>query len=70
MAIDVAVVGAGPNRLAAASPFHRRFGLAGHGVDLMRPEIVYAHPFDGNRAGPAPEDFDRTCDVLGTDAPR
>ncbi|MBB5852946.1 phytoene desaturase family protein [Amycolatopsis umgeniensis] len=56
--------------LAAASPFFRWFDLAAHGVDLLRPEIAYAHPLDGNRAGLAYEDLDRTCDALGTDGPR
>jgi len=56
--------------MAAASPFFRWFDLAGHGVDLLRPEIAYAHPIDGSRAGLAYEDLDRTCDVLGTDGPR
>lgn len=56
--------------LAAASPFFRWFGLAGHGVELLRPEIAYAHPLGGGRAGLAYEDLDRTCDALGADGPR
>ncbi|MEV7551434.1 NAD(P)/FAD-dependent oxidoreductase [Amycolatopsis sp. NPDC089917] len=56
--------------MAAASPFFRWFDLAGHGVDLLRPEIAYAHPIDRSRAGLAYEDLDRTCDALGTDGPR
>ncbi|WP_410655330.1 phytoene desaturase family protein [Amycolatopsis sp. lyj-112] len=56
--------------MAAASPFFRWFGLAERGVELLRPEIAYAHPLDGGRAGLAYEDLDRTCDALGVDGPR
>src|ERR1700689_4779776 len=36
--------------LAVASPFFRRFDLAGRGVALARPEVEFAHPLDGGRA--------------------
>lgn len=56
--------------MAAASPFFRWFGLAGHGVELLRPEVAYAHPLDGGRAGLAYADLDRTCENLGVDGAR
>ncbi len=37
--------------LALASPFFRRFDLEAHGVRLLEPEVQYAHPLDGGRAG-------------------
>ncbi len=53
--------------MAAASAFFRWFDLAGHGVELLQPEIAYAHPLDGGRAGLAYADLDRTCENLGRD---
>src|ERR1022692_1752338 len=37
--------------LAAASPFFLGTDLAPRGVRLLMPEIPYAHPLDGGRAG-------------------
>jgi phytoene dehydrogenase-like protein len=52
--------------LAWASPFFRSLNLAER-VDLMTPEISYAHPLDGGAAGLAYADLDRTVDSLGRD---
>ncbi|GAA3737197.1 NAD(P)/FAD-dependent oxidoreductase [Spinactinospora alkalitolerans] len=56
--------------MAAASRFFREFDLAGRGVELLQPEIGFAHPLDGGRAGLAYRDLDRTCDRLGADGAR
>src|SRR5437763_3443848 len=37
--------------LALASPFFRRFSLDARGVRFAQPEVVFAHPLDGGRAG-------------------
>ncbi|MBB4962183.1 phytoene desaturase family protein [Micromonospora polyrhachis] len=55
--------------MALASPFFRAFDLAAHGVELLQPEIAYAHPLDGGRAGLAWRDLDRTVEGLGVDGP-
>ncbi|MGW7456478.1 phytoene desaturase family protein [Streptomyces sp. NPDC054797] len=56
--------------MAAASQFFREFDLAARGVELLQPEISYAHPLDGTRAGLAFRDLDATCEHLGHDGPR
>lgn len=56
--------------MAAASRFFREFDLAARGVRLLQPEIGYAHPLDGGRAGLAHRDLDVTCELLGTDGKR
>ncbi|WP_200261923.1 NAD(P)/FAD-dependent oxidoreductase [Streptomyces sp. HSG2] len=53
--------------MAAASGFFRSFDLASRGVELIRPEISYAHPLDGGRAALAHHDLDATCAGLGRD---
>lgn len=58
---------AGAHPLALASPVFRAFDLAAHGVDLLAPEVSYAHPLDGGRAGLAWRDLDRTVAGLGRD---
>ncbi|MFF8958060.1 phytoene desaturase family protein [Streptomyces sp. NPDC014894] len=55
--------------MAVASPFFREFGLAER-VDMLRPEISYAHALDGGRAALAHHDLDATCAGLGPDGPR
>ncbi|REJ05288.1 NAD(P)/FAD-dependent oxidoreductase [Microbacterium bovistercoris] len=52
---------------ALTSPFFRAFGMADL-VDWIRPEISYAHPLDGGRAGIAWRDLERTAEGLGVDA--
>ncbi|WP_327265374.1 NAD(P)/FAD-dependent oxidoreductase [Streptomyces sp. NBC_01232] len=56
--------------MAAASRFFREFDLAARGVELLHPEISYAHPMDGTRAGLAFRDLDATCRHLGPDGAR
>lgn len=55
---------------APASPFFAGFDLPARGVDLVVPEVSYAQPLDGGRAGIAWRDLDRTADGLGSDAGR
>ncbi|WP_218026021.1 phytoene desaturase family protein [Nocardia miyunensis] len=58
---------AGAHPMAVASPFFRAFDLAAQGVELLAPEISYAHPLDGGTAGLAWRDLDRTVAGLGRD---
>jgi phytoene dehydrogenase-like protein len=53
--------------MGIASPFFREFDLAAHGVEMLQPEVAYAHPLDGGRAGLAWRDLDRTVAGLGRD---
>lgn len=53
--------------MAAASPFFRAFDLTARGVRLNYPEVSYAQPLDGGRAGIAYRDLDRTVEGLGPD---
>lgn len=55
--------------MALASPFFRAFDLAAHGVEMLQPQVAYAHPLDGARAGLAWRDLGRTVDELGADGP-
>ncbi|WP_167305289.1 NAD(P)/FAD-dependent oxidoreductase [Rathayibacter sp. VKM Ac-2759] len=52
--------------MALASEFFRRFALDQR-IDLRVPEISYAHPLDGGRAGIAYRDIERTAGRLGRD---
>ena len=51
---------------ALSSPFFQAFGLAER-IDWLVPEISYAHPLDGGRAGIAWRDIERTATGLGVD---
>ena len=53
--------------LATSSPFFQAFDLAARGVDLRVPDLSYAQPLDGGRAGLAYQDLERTADGLGAD---
>lgn len=54
--------------LAIASGFFRRFGLESRGVRLLQPEIAFAHPLDGDRAGAVLPSLRDTATGLGEDA--
>ncbi|MFF1420484.1 phytoene desaturase family protein [Streptomyces sp. NPDC058280] len=56
--------------MAAASRFFREFDLSSRGVELLHPEVSYAHPLDDGRAGLAHRDLDTTCALLGPDGER
>ncbi|WP_406232571.1 phytoene desaturase family protein [Nocardia sp. NBC_01009] len=58
---------AGAHPMALASPFFRAFDLRAHGVELLVPQVSYAHPLDGGNAGLAWRDLDRTVYGLGRD---
>ena len=51
---------------ALASPVFRKLGLLDR-IDWIVPEMSYAHPLDGGRAGIAWRDLDRTVTGLGAD---
>ncbi|OLT48057.1 NAD(P)/FAD-dependent oxidoreductase [Cellulosimicrobium sp. CUA-896] len=51
--------------LAWASPFFEAFDLRARGVELVAPDVSYAHPLDGGRAGVAYQDVARTAERLG-----
>jgi phytoene dehydrogenase-like protein len=54
--------------LALASPFFRRFNLQARGVRVLEPDVQFAHPLDGGRAGFVVRSVDETADGLGADA--
>ncbi|PJJ71843.1 phytoene dehydrogenase-like protein [Diaminobutyricimonas aerilata] len=58
--------GSAVHPMAFASPFFRRLGIRDR-VEFVTPEVSYAHPLDGARAGLAYRDLDRAADVLGVD---
>ena len=51
---------------ALASPVFRKLGLLDR-IEWIVPEVSYAHPLDGGRAGIAWRDLDRTARGLGAD---
>ncbi|MFD5226378.1 phytoene desaturase family protein [Microbacterium sp. NPDC058342] len=54
--------------MALESRFFREFGLRDR-VEFAIPEVSFAHPLDGGRAGVAYRDLARTRDELGVDGP-
>ncbi|MGH2723800.1 MAG: phytoene desaturase family protein [Actinomycetota bacterium] len=54
--------------LAASSPLFRRLPLAGHGLELLQPEIPVAHPLDDGTAVALLRSVEDTAADLGTDA--
>lgn len=56
--------------MASASRFFREFDLAARGVELLQPDIGYAHPLHRGRAALAHRDLDVTCELLGPDGNR
>ena len=54
--------------MGLASPFFRAFDLGRRGVEMLQPDVAYAQPLDGGRAGLAWRDLDRTAEGLGPDA--
>ncbi|OJV61001.1 MAG: phytoene dehydrogenase [Cellulomonas sp. 73-145] len=51
--------------LAWASPFFAEFDLPARGVQLLAPEVSFAHPLDGGRAAVAYRDLSETAAGLG-----
>jgi phytoene dehydrogenase-like protein len=54
--------------LLVGSPFFDKFDLESHGATLVHPEVPFAHPLDGGRAGMLYRSLDETADALGADA--
>jgi phytoene dehydrogenase-like protein len=53
--------------LAGASPFFAGSDLAARGVTLLTPEVAFAHPLDGGRAGAVRGSVAQTAAALGPD---
>lgn len=54
---------------APTSPFFAEFDLDARGVELITPEVSYAQPLDGGRAGVAYRDIHRTAERLDAVGP-
>ena len=52
---------------APISPAFRSLPLAQHGLEWVRPPVMFAHPFDDGTAACAVHDIDRTGVALGPD---
>ncbi|ROS50234.1 NAD(P)/FAD-dependent oxidoreductase [Frigoribacterium sp. PhB24] len=59
-------VGSAVHPLALQSPFMSRFEMHKR-VDLVVPDVQFAHPLDGGRIGLAYRDLERTAESLGRD---
>ncbi|PPK97227.1 phytoene dehydrogenase-like protein [Kineococcus xinjiangensis] len=56
--------------MAVASPFFTAFDLRARGVELLEPEVQFAHPLDDGPAGLVLRDLDATAEGLGADGGR
>jgi phytoene dehydrogenase-like protein len=56
--------------MVSLSPFFAGFDLERHGVQLCVPEVAFAHPLDGGRAGAVMGTVADTAALLGADGPR
>ncbi|GAB7190206.1 NAD(P)/FAD-dependent oxidoreductase [Kineococcus sp. NUM-3379] len=56
--------------MAAASPFFQRFDPRARGVELLEPDVQFAHPLDDGPWGIALRDLDATAERLGPDGAR
>jgi phytoene dehydrogenase-like protein len=54
--------------LLVGSPFFDKLDLERYGAKLVHPEVPFAHPLDGGRAGLLYRSVDETADALGPDA--
>lgn len=52
---------------AVASPYFASLGLERNGLEFLWPEIQFAHPLDGGRAGLLYRSLDQTAEGLGAD---
>lgn len=55
--------------LLLASPFFQSVDLASRGVRLCHPDVAFAHPLDGGRAGAVFGRVEDTASTLGPDGP-
>jgi phytoene dehydrogenase-like protein len=53
--------------LVLASPFFQSAGLASRGLRLLTPQVAFAHPLDGGRAGAVMGSPEQTAELLGRD---